>query len=81
MKRGKALLQTWEGRPDFTGDTGDERGCTQVPSGVGKLIDVMKCKRCGHSVSFPNFADWEHPVFDGPPPSKEKKGYESLCEK
>lgn len=54
MRPSQALLQTWIGHPDFPGDTGNEVGCTQTVGGVGKLISVLKCEDCGHSISAPN---------------------------
>ena len=46
MKPGKAIMQTWTGIPDFPGD----KSCiTMSPGGRGKLIDCLKCTKCGYS--------------------------------
>ena len=48
MKPGKAIAQTWTGLPDFPGD----KHCVTIsPGGSGKLIDCMKCEKCGWSMS------------------------------
>jgi hypothetical protein len=47
MKPGKAIEQTWHGEPEWPGDT----LCTMSPSGPGRLIDCLKCEKCGFSVS------------------------------
>lgn len=47
MKPGKAIAQTWTGSPDFPGDN---HCVTLSPGGAGKLIDCIKCEKCGHSV-------------------------------
>jgi hypothetical protein len=49
MKPGIAIAQTYVGSPDFPGDTGSEDGCTFSPGGPGKIIDALKCVKCGHS--------------------------------
>jgi hypothetical protein len=54
MVPGQAIEQTWvPGMPDFigTGTDGDMRGQTMTAGGPGKLVDVLKCPLCGHSVS------------------------------
>jgi hypothetical protein len=49
MSPGKAIQQTWSaGGRDFPGD---QRGITMSPGGGGKLIDCLKCKKCGFSVT------------------------------
>jgi len=48
MIPGKAIEQTLTGTPDFPGDT---RGITMSPGGSGKLIDCLKCEKCGWSVT------------------------------
>ena len=50
MKPSKAIAQTWTGQPEWPGDT----ICTMSPGGPGRLIDCLKCEKCGHSVSSPN---------------------------
>lgn len=50
MKPSKAIAQTYGGSPDFPGGT----VVTMSPEGPGKLIDCLKCEKCGHSVSSPN---------------------------
>lgn len=47
MRPGQALQQTFtSGAPDFPGDS---VGITFSPGGPGKLVDVLKCRDCGHS--------------------------------
>lgn len=47
MLPGQALQQTFtSGSPDFPGDS---VGITLSFGGRGKLVDVLKCKDCGHS--------------------------------
>jgi hypothetical protein len=46
MKPGRAILQTWEGNPEWPGDT----IYTMHPGGTGRLIDCLKCEKCGYSV-------------------------------
>jgi hypothetical protein len=49
MKPGKAIQQTWSaGGRDFPGD---QRGITMSPGGAGKLVDCLKCKKCGYSIT------------------------------
>lgn len=49
MKPGQALVTTLvPGIPDFIGET---RGVTLSPGGPGKLVEVMKCGKCGYSVT------------------------------
>jgi hypothetical protein len=47
MSSGKAIVPTWGGIPDFP--------CgpvvTMTTRGTGKIIDCMKCSRCGYSVT------------------------------
>ena len=50
MKPSKAIAQTYGGSPDFPGGT----VVTMSPEGPGKMIDCLKCEKCGHSVSSPN---------------------------
>lgn len=47
MKKGKAIKQTFTGRPDFIG--GDI--CTISPGGIGKIMSCLKCVDCGWSVT------------------------------
>jgi hypothetical protein len=47
MKPGKALEDIMSGIPDFPG----HEVMTVSPSGRGKLIDCMKCEKCGYSVT------------------------------
>lgn len=51
MKASKAIQNTVVASPDFPGDTGKERGCTLNYGGPGKLIDCLKCEKCGWSVT------------------------------
>lgn len=49
MDAGKAIEQTYTGGiGDFIGD---KYPVTVSPGGPGKLVDCMKCKDCGWSVS------------------------------
>lgn len=49
MLAGKAMVSTFTaGLPDFPGD---KRGITMSPGGPGSLVDCMKCRNCGWSVS------------------------------
>jgi hypothetical protein len=52
MAPGVAIEQTWvAGMPDFIGTSEDDmRGQTLSAGGPGKLVPVMKCPYCGHSV-------------------------------
>lgn len=51
MAPGQAIEQTYtSGAPDFPGDS---EGVTMSAGGSGKIIECMKCKRCGHSVRMP----------------------------
>lgn len=50
MKDGKAMVSTLTGMPDFYSD---KHAITLSPSGPGKLVDVLKCPECGHSVTKP----------------------------
>ena len=47
MKPGKAIAATYTGIPDFPGG----EVCTVSAGGQGKLIDCMKCIKCGWSVT------------------------------
>lgn len=47
MKPGKAIEQTYSGSPDFIGGA----VVTMSPGGKGRLIDCLKCEKCGHSVT------------------------------
>lgn len=49
MKPSKAIAQTWAGQPEWEGDT----IYTMSPSGPGRMIDCMKCEKCGYSVTTP----------------------------
>ena len=46
MKRGIALEQTYTGSPDFPGG----EVVTMSPGGPGRLVECMKCEKCGWSV-------------------------------
>ena len=49
MKKSKAIQETLvSGLPDFPGD---KYGITLSAGGPGKLIECLKCDKCGHSVS------------------------------
>lgn len=49
MRPGKAIQQTYSvGAPDFPGD---HEVVTVSAGGPGKLIDCLKCPKCGHSVT------------------------------
>lgn len=49
MKPSKAIEQTYtSGMPDFHGD---DVGITISPGGPGKLVDCLKCEKCGWSVT------------------------------
>jgi hypothetical protein len=49
MRPGKALAQTFTGgTPDFPGD---DHVSTMSAGGPGKMIDCMKCEKCGWSVT------------------------------
>jgi hypothetical protein len=47
MKPSKAIAQTYGGSPDFAGGP----VVTMSPEGPGRLIDCLKCERCGHSIT------------------------------
>ena len=47
IRPGKALSQTWTGKPDFPG----HEIVTMSPGGPGRLIECLKCCDCGHSVT------------------------------
>lgn len=47
MKPSKALGQTFRGKPDFIGS---KEIVTVSPGWAAKLIDCMKCEKCGWSV-------------------------------
>lgn len=47
MKPGKAIAQTFTGTPEWKG----AEAVTMSAGGPGKLIDCLKCERCGYSVS------------------------------
>ena len=54
MKRGKALQNTLAmGIPDFPGMTAESRGQTVSRTGTPKMIAVLKCEDCGHSIIGP----------------------------
>ena len=46
MKPGIALEQTCTGNPDFPGG----EVVTMSPGGPGRLVECMKCEKCGWSV-------------------------------
>ena len=49
MRPGKAIEQTWTpGVPDFPGQT---IGITMSAGGPGRLIDCLKCDKCGWSIT------------------------------
>ena len=51
MKPSKALEQTWRaGLPDFLCEPLDRGIQTMHPGGPGKLIDCLKCIKCGWSM-------------------------------
>jgi len=51
MIKGIALENTvTSGAPDFPG-MGNSRGQTMSPGPDAVMIDVMKCKECGYSIS------------------------------
>lgn len=47
MKPGKAIAQTWGGTPEWPGDP----IYTMSFEGPGRLIDCLKCEKCGYSIS------------------------------
>lgn len=47
MLPGKALENILTGSPDFIGG----EAVTMSPSGRAKLVDCLKCERCGFSVT------------------------------
>lgn len=48
MKEGKAIAQTFTGVPDFIGS----KECVTIsPGGSIKLIDCLKCEKCGYSTT------------------------------
>lgn len=47
MKPSKAIAQTFTGTPEWEG----AEVVTMSAGGPGKLIDCLKCEKCGHSVS------------------------------
>lgn len=47
MKPGKAIAQTFTGTPEWPG----AEAVTMSVGGPGKLIDCLKCEKCGHSVT------------------------------
>ena len=49
MATGVAIKQTYSGTPDFP----DGEVVTQYYSGPGKLIECLKCPKCGWSRSTP----------------------------
>lgn len=49
---GVAIANTLvSGMPDFPGDTEASRGQTMHYGGAGKMVPVLKCPKCGHSVA------------------------------
>lgn len=49
MHKGKALQPIMTGMPDFPGD---KRAVTLSTSNNSNLVPVLKCERCGHSVTY-----------------------------
>ena len=47
LVQGKAIQNTMVGIPDFPGT---DYVCTVSPGGPGKLIECLKCPKCGHSI-------------------------------
>jgi len=47
MKPSTAIAQTYTGTPDFSGG----EVVTLSPGGHGKVVDCLKCEKCGHSVT------------------------------
>jgi len=47
MKPSKAIAQTFTGLPDFPG----KEVVTISPEGQWRMIDCLKCERCGHSIT------------------------------
>ena len=47
MKPSKAIEQTYTGSPDFVGGP----VVTMSAGGPGKLVDCLKCEKCGWSVT------------------------------
>lgn len=47
MTKPKAIQETYVGTPDFVGG----EVCTISPGGPGKLVDCLKCEKCGWSVT------------------------------
>lgn len=47
MLPGKAIEQTYTGIADFPGS----EIVTMSPGGGGKLVDCLKCSKCGHSIT------------------------------
>lgn len=45
LERGQAMVSTWVGAPDFPGGA----VVTLSPGGPGKLVDCLKCPKCGFS--------------------------------
>lgn len=60
LKAGKAMAQTFTGKPDFIGDN---HICTISAGGAGKLIDCLKCVDCGWSMTRPN-DNWDENRVD-----------------
>ena len=49
MLPGKAIEQTYTaGVPDFPGN---DTARSMSPGGTGKLVDCLKCEKCGRSVT------------------------------
>ena len=48
MRKGIAMGQTYTGMGDFRRD---DAVCTVSHGGSGEIIPVMKCNKCGYSVS------------------------------
>jgi hypothetical protein len=48
MRPGKALVNNLGGVVDFAGD---KYPVTMSPDGTAKMVDCLKCPKCGHSES------------------------------
>lgn len=52
MRPGKAITQTYRGMADFPG----REIITLSAGGAGKLVDCLKCVKCGRSISGGRYA-------------------------
>jgi hypothetical protein len=48
LKRGIALIPTYGGKPDFIGS---KEVVTVSMVGCGKVVNCLKCPKCGYSVN------------------------------